>query len=148
MNIENLQIKKADPLKAYNYILLTESGNIKIGRSTDPINRIRTLSNSNSGGFKIIDVCVSPQHNIADTVENWLHWYYHKYQVEGEWFSNLDFNEVKEFFNNLFKRPDFIHANKVREMFETERGMKLSEWKRTHGYGKSSTITSSDDEED
>ena len=137
MTLEELNIAKADDLKAYNYIILTDSGNIKIGLSSDPINRMKSLSNSNSGGFKIIDVCVSPQRHITDTVEKYLHWYYRNNRVEGEWFSNLNYEEVKSFFNSIFIRRDFITANSVRQQFEEEHGMKLSEWKATHGLGRS-----------
>ena len=117
MSPETINLPKADEFQAYNYIMLFSSGNIKIGMTTDPLGRIKQLSNSNSGGFKLVDAEFSQPHYIADTVEKVLHWHYHENRVEGEFFSELDYEEVKKHFFSMFERRDFINSNNVRKDF-------------------------------
>lgn len=133
MRPEEVSLPKADRMKAYNYIMLMSSGNIKIGMTTDPVQRIKQLSNSNGGGFYIKDVCISPQHYIAERVEEMLHWKYRMHRVGGEFFEGLDYDDVTWEFRNIFFTSDYCTANKVRGDFCEEHGMTLSEWKSTHG---------------
>lgn len=96
---------------AYNYILLTSSGNIKIGRTTNIYQRVKQLSNSNCGGYKIINYCISPPNYISRMMERIFHEKYNKYRIEGEYFAGLDFDEVCHFFQGTFESESFKRAN-------------------------------------
>lgn len=149
MKPEEVTVEKADKFKAYNYIMLMSSGNIKIGLTTDPVQRIKSLNNSNSGGFYIEDICLSPQNYISERVEEYLHWHYHKNRVNGEFFEGLDYNEVRHFFYETFTSRSFLSVNRIRKQFCEEHGMNLSEYKSTHGFNSRATIPKKkeDDEE-
>ncbi len=103
--------------QAYNYVLLFSSGNIKIGFTTDICSRIKQLSNSNSGGYKLIDYYISKPNYIARTIESFMHEKFKEYRIEGEFFSNVDFITVCDFMNNIFSSNSFKRCNKIRRDF-------------------------------
>lgn len=108
------------PLKdgrIYNYILLFDSGNLKIGISTDVKQRIKQLSNSNSGGFKLINYNITPPNYIASTLEKYLHYIFREYKVEGEFFKDLDFNEVCKKCDEIMHSDEFVRCNEIRKDF-------------------------------
>lgn len=110
-------LKKLKNGKAYNYILLFSSGNIKIGLTTDIENRIQQLSNSNSGGYKLENYYISKPNYIANTVEKYMHFLYKNNRVEGEFFENLNFEDVCNTLENIMNSNDFKISNQVRKEF-------------------------------
>ena len=61
MNLSDIQETVADENQLYIYVLQNyPQGNIKIGRTTNPAQRFRSLSGSNNGGNKILRVAISP----------------------------------------------------------------------------------------
>lgn len=113
---------------AYNYAFLMSSGNIKIGRSTDVYNRLKQLSNSNSGGYSVVNFCISPPNYISKTMEKTLHNLYKDYRVEGEFFANLDFDDVCKMFSELFQSESFKNANENRRQYY-EKMIQEEKWK-------------------
>ena len=126
---DNQTIPKADQWQAYNYIMLFSSGNIKIGMTTDPQKRIKQLSNSNSGGFKLIDYVFSDAIYIADRVEQVFHSKYRNNRLEGEFFGDLDWDIIKEDFMTTLNSPSILRLNNQRKTFCFDHNMQLSEYK-------------------
>lgn len=113
-------LKNLPPLQnglAYNYALLTSSGNIKIGHSTNVYQRVKQLSNSNAGGYKIVAYCISPPNYISKTMEKVLHEQYKDYRIGGEFFTGLDFDEVCKVFTGLFQSESFQRANQNKKEY-------------------------------
>lgn len=114
-DIKDSMFQKEDNV-GYVYILENET-NIKIGKTSNPVNRLRQLSNSNTGGLKPLRVFITDGMYIDQTIEKIMHSIYSKERVEGEWFANLDFSEVRDQLIQLCNSKDFIKCNKVRMKF-------------------------------
>ena len=103
--------------QAYNYIMLFNSGNIKIGFTTDISSRIKQLSNSNSGGYKLIDIYVSKPNYIARTIEKYMHHLYRNNRMEGEFFKGISFKKACKKLDNILNSEEFNNCNTVRMDF-------------------------------
>lgn len=104
-----------DNEQIYIYVILNSSGNVKIGKTTNIENRIRSLSGSNAAGERIISVYVSPAtwiHSIEGTCHN----HYHYARIGGEWFDGckVEFDEVVEYVDGLFRTDGYDRCNKLR----------------------------------
>lgn len=113
----------------YIYCVLNyPQGNIKIGQTTNIVQRIKSLSGSNGGGNKITHLYLSPA-TYLKSMEHALHDYYNKYRIKGtEWFKGeyLDFYEVANHIESLFYSKGYETCNRVRKEFvEKERKEKL-----------------------
>lgn len=72
----------------YIYLIGNQDGLVKIGRSKDPIKRVRELSTGS--GVELL--CVAYWKVDADSlsIEKEMHEYFSEYRVKGEWFSFKD----------------------------------------------------------
>lgn len=68
----------SDKLLGYVYVI-NNGNNIKIGCTSNLYQRIKSLSNSNSGGNVILDIYYSPANAIYKTIERLMHEKFHKY---------------------------------------------------------------------
>lgn len=101
----------------YIYVMLNSQGNIKIGKTTNIIQRIQSLSGSNGGGNKITKVYVSPS-TWLQSLEGTCHSHYEWYRVKGtEWFKGKDitFNEVCDYVDSLFYSKGYETCNELRK---------------------------------
>lgn len=109
----------------YIYVMLNyPQGNIKIGQTTNIIQRLQSLSGSNGGGNHIIKLYVSPSTYIL-SIEKTCHNHYDWYRIKGtEWFNGdkLNFDEVVEYVDSLFRTESFKVCNELRkEQIEKKR---------------------------
>lgn len=103
--------------KLYNiYVIENDAGYIKIGITKNFENRLKTLSNSNSGGHKIINTYISPK-TLLYTIERGLHTKYATYRKEGEWFYGISFEEVVQDIKKLFDSEEYKWASQIRENY-------------------------------
>ena len=116
-NIYSLkQLSPVPDTQLYLYVILNSENRIKIGRTTNPLNRIISLSGSNTGGAKICKIACTEQSTYVLTLENALHSHYNYYRVKGtEWFERLDFDEVVEYINSLLSKPTFEMCENIRK---------------------------------
>ncbi len=98
MSIKN---KKKKYKHAYVYIALSENGLIKIGRSTDPYKRLKTLQNST--GYIFTKIFLTDLIFNFSEIENKMHKYFKSYKKQGEWFE-INFETAVE----KIKQLDFI----------------------------------------
>lgn len=115
----------------YIYVMLNSpQQNIKIGITTNILQRLQSLSGSNSGGNKIIKLAVSDPTYVA-SAEKAFHNYYHRYRIPNtEWFdgNKISFEEVVEFIYEQFKLKSYEACNKLRkELYEKEQEKKKQE---------------------
>ena len=111
------------------YIVKNSSGRIKIGRTTDPTQRLKSLSGSNGGGFKIEKYFIS-EPTCLYTLETIMHDKFDKYRIPNtEWFYNKDdpsgeklFEAACEELKLLFSSASYKRCNKIRKEF----------WESTH----------------
>ena len=82
----------------YVYIIETEDGNIKIGKSKAPSKRINSIESSLN--IKICKTFVSYKHENFSETEVRLHEKYRMKRISGEWFS-VDFEEAKKSLQQL-----------------------------------------------
>ena len=108
------------------YAVENDAGLIKIGITRDFEKRLKSLSNSNSGGHKIINTYTSP-FTYLYTLEHRLHTIYDTYRVEGEWFKGLNFTEVINTIETIFTSKEYELCNSVREQFELKRAARQTE---------------------
>ena len=83
----------------YSYLIEDTTNNLyKIGKSNDPTNRLKTLKISNPF-IKLI--------GISLIKEKYLHQFYFKYRIVGEWFNfpNEIKNEVFKLFKPITEKP-------------------------------------------
>lgn len=117
-------IKEMNVLEApmmYIYIMNTENGKVKIGKTTNIAQRCQSLSGSNSQGNPITAVYCSKATSLY-TIERIMHDRFIKYRLENtEWFIDEDdvtktrlFNMACKELENLFKSPSYNRANDVR----------------------------------
>ena len=129
MKPEDINLPRADEYKAYTYVMLMSSGNIKIGITTNPSQRIQSLSESNGGGFRILDAYFTPQHYIADTLEKRMHWVFHEYRLEGEFFNGCDYHQVIQYLRDVLDTDDFKTAELARKQFVMDMGRNLTDYR-------------------
>ena len=118
-NMNDLAIDKPplDDGQIYVYVLLNApQGNIKIGKTTNIEKRYKSLSGSNNGGNKIVACYCSPATYIA-AMEKTCHNHYEWCRIKGtEWFNGdkVNFYEVVNYIDGLFKRPSYNECNELR----------------------------------
>lgn len=108
----------------YIYVMLNSpQENIKIGITTNILQRLQSLSGSNSGGNKIVKLAVSEPTYVA-SAEKAFHNHYDRYRIPNtEWFdgSKLKFEDVVDFIDKQFKLKSYETCNKLRkELYEKE----------------------------
>ena len=90
--------------------------NIKIGITTDIVQRFKSLSGSNGGGNKIVKLYCSPATWIK-SIEKTCHNHYHFARIEGtEWFDGekLNYEKVVEYVNSLFYSKGYETCNELK----------------------------------
>lgn len=115
-DINQITEKPADVGQLYIYVLENyPQKNIKIGRTTNPLQRMRSLSGSNNGGNKISRVAISPMTYLY-TLEKSCHNKYDCYRVQGtEYFNTITFEEVVNFLEDTFNSPNYTRCNQIRK---------------------------------
>lgn len=108
----------------YIYVMLNSpQENIKIGITTNILQRLQSLSGSNSGGNKIVKLAVSDPTYCA-SAEKAFHNYYHRYRIPNtEWFdgNKLNFEDVVDFIDKQFQMKSYETCNRLRkELYEKE----------------------------
>ena len=118
--VKNFELLKDVPKlkdgQTYIYVMQNSAGNIKIGKTTNIQQRLKSLSGSNCGGERIERLYCSPAtwlHSIEITCHN----HYHFARISGEWFNGekLNFNEVVEYVNDLFYTNSYDVCNEMRK---------------------------------
>lgn len=118
-NIKELKNKPVlDDGQVYIYVVLNSPyRNIKIGKTTDIVQRIISLSGSNGGGGKIIAVYCSPA-TYCHSMEGTCHNHYDWERIPGtEWFdgTKVNFEEVVNYVDSLFHTESFRICNELRK---------------------------------
>lgn len=108
----------------YIYVMLNSpQENIKIGITTNILQRLQSLSGSNSGGNKIVKLAVSEPTYVA-SAEKAFHNYYDRYRIPNtEWFdgNKLNFEDVVDFIDKQFQMKSYETCNRLRkELYEKE----------------------------
>ena len=102
----------------YIYCMLNSPAhNLKIGITTNIVQRLQSLSGSNGGGNRIIKLWVSDP-TFVSSAEKAFHEKYARYRIEGtEWFdgSKLVFEEVVTEMENQFNTKSYEICNKLRK---------------------------------
>ena len=101
------------------YIYVVENypqGYIKIGKSTNIQQRLKSLSGSNGGGNKLVKVAISNPTYLY-TLERIAHDYFDKYRIKNtEWFKDITFEEAIEFIDSQFNSSSYNICNESRKM--------------------------------
>lgn len=124
-NISELKnIPILDDGQIYLYVMLNyPQNNIKIGITTNIIQRLQSLSGSNSGGNKIIKLWLSDPTYVLSS-ENAFHNHYDIYRIPNtEWFDGrkLKFEDVVKYIEEQFNKDSYKKCNKLRkELYEKE----------------------------
>lgn len=121
-NFKNITELKELPIlddgSYYIYVMLNSPAhNIKIGITTNIVQRLQSLSGSNGGGNRIVSLAVSEPTFCASS-EKAFHERFGKYRIEGtEWFdgSRLIFEEVVTEMENQFSTRSYETCNKIRK---------------------------------
>lgn len=106
-----------DDGSVYIYVLLNSpANNIKIGKTTNLMQRIQSLSGSNGGGNTIIDAWCSSTGTYLHTIEKIAHDHFAYARMNGEWFDGIKvtFQEVVEYVKGLFESQDYERCNELR----------------------------------
>lgn len=125
---ENIKLLKQIPVledeQLYIYVMLNSpQGNIKIGKTTNIVQRLISLSGSNGGGSKITKLYCSPATYLY-SIEHTCHNHYHFARIPGtEWFDGckVDFNEVVEYVDRLFYTKGYETCNELRRKIIMEK---------------------------
>lgn len=113
--LELKNVPVLDNYQIYIYVMLNSQDKIKIGQTTNIVQRLQSLSGSNGGGEKIIRLYCSPSTYIK-SMEKAIHNHFNKYRIQGtEWFKGLDFNEVVEHIDGLFYTKSYNTCNELRK---------------------------------
>lgn len=117
---ENIKLLKQIPIledeQLYIYVMLSSNQNVKIGKTTNIIQRLKSLSGSNGGGSKITALYCSPATYLY-SIETTCHNHYHLARIPGtEWFdgNKVDFDEVVAYVDGLFHSESFERCNELR----------------------------------
>lgn len=118
---DNIGLLKSVPIledgQIYIYVILNSMGNVKIGKTTNIMQRLQSLSGSNGGGSKISAAYCSPSTWIQ-SIEETCHNHYHFARIQGtEWFdgNKVCFNEVVKYVDGLFHTDSFRRCNELRK---------------------------------
>ena len=108
----------------YIYVMLNSpQENIKIGITTNILQRLQSLSGSNSGGNKIVKLAVSEPTYVISS-EKAFHNHYDRYRIPNtEWFdgNKLNFEDVVDFIDKQFQMKSYEICNRLRkELYEKE----------------------------
>lgn len=124
---ENIQLLKQIPIledeQIYIYVMLSSNKNVKIGKTTNIVQRLKSLSGSNGGGSKITALYCSPS-TYLHTIEETCHNHYHYARIHGtEWFdgNKVDFNETIKYVDGLFHSDGFKRCNELRKKIIMEK---------------------------
>ena len=119
---DNIGMFKSIPIlndgQIYIYVMLSDNGNVKIGKTTNIQQRVKSLSGSNGGGYKIIACYCSS--TWMQSMEGTCHNHYHFARIPGtEWFdgNKVDFQEVVKYVDDLFHSDGYERCNEVRRKF-------------------------------
>ena len=114
--IELKEVPILDNGSYYIYCILNSVGNIKIGITTDIVQRLQSLSGSNAAGYKITTLALSSPTYVA-SAEKAFHNKYARYRLEGEWFdgSKVSFDEVVKEMENQFNTQSYNVCNQIRK---------------------------------
>lgn len=124
-NISELkEVPILDNGSIYIYVMLNyPAGNIKIGQTTNIVQRLQSLSGSNGGGNKIIKLALSDFTYVISS-ERAFHEKFARYRIEGtEWFdgNRLTFEEVVSEMENQFSTKTYEVCNKIRKEITEKR---------------------------
>ena len=124
-NINELAIDKP-PLgdgQIYIYVLLNyPQGNVKIGKTTNIMQRHKSLQGSNSGGNCIVACYCSPATWIQ-SMETTCHNHFEWCRIKGtEWFKgeNINFRDVVNYIDGLFKTESYHRCNELRKKIKEQ----------------------------
>lgn len=124
---ENIKLLKQIPVledeQLYLYVMLCSNGNVKIGKTTNIVQRLISLSGSNGYGEKITTLYCSPATYLY-SIEHTCHNHYHFARIPGtEWFDGdkVDFNEVVWYVDGLFHSDGFKKCNELRKKIIMEK---------------------------
>lgn len=108
----------------YIYVLLNSpQGNIKIGKTTNIIQRISSLSGSNGAGNKIKKIYLSPSTYI-EGIEKTAHRHYDYARIKGtEWFDGkkVNYDDVVSYVDSLFTQKGYETCNELRRKIYIEK---------------------------
>lgn len=128
--IELKELPILDNGSYYIYCMLNSAGNIKIGITTDIVQRLQSLSGSNAAGYKITTLALSSPTYVF-SAEKAFHNKYTRYRLEGEWFdgSKVTFDEIVDEMENQFNTESYKLCNEIRKEL-AENKMREDEEKR------------------
>lgn len=131
--IELKELPALDNGSYYIYCMLNSPAhNIKIGITTNIVQRLQTLSGSNGGGNKIIKLWLSDPTFVV-SAEKAFHEKFARYRIEGtEWFdgSKLTFEEVITEMENQFNTKSYKACNRIRKELAEKKNQEEAELKR------------------
>lgn len=115
-DLKDIKEDKLDDGQVYIYVLENyPQGCIKIGQTTNPKQRMASLSGSNGGGNKIVRVAFSPP-TYVHFLEKICHTHFNKFRVKNtEYFENVTFEEVLWFLVSLFDEKSYNDANEMQK---------------------------------
>ena len=124
-NINELAIDKPplDDGQIYIYVLLNyPQGNVKIGKTTNIMQRQKSLQGSNGGGNCIVACYCSPATWIQ-SMENTCHNHFEWCRIKGtEWFKGdyVNFRDVVSYIDGLFKTESYHRCNELRKKIKEQ----------------------------
>lgn len=125
---DNIKLLKSIPVledgQIYIYVMLNSLQNVKIGKTTDIVQRLKSLSGSNGGGSKITALYCSPS-TWLQSIEGTCHNHYHFARIPNtEWFdgNKVDFMEVVNYVDGLFHSKGFEVCNELRKRINDNKG--------------------------
>ena len=131
--IELKELPVLDNGSYYIYCMLNSPAhNIKIGITTNIVQRLQALSGSNGGGNKIIKLWLSDPTFVVNA-EKAFHEKFARYRIEGtEWFdgSKLTFEEVITEMENQFNTKSYKACNRIRKELAEKKNQEEAELKR------------------
>lgn len=89
---KNKQTKQCELSCDFVYLIESNDGKVKIGRSVDPHNRIKNIKNI--GGIVVMQTYVFGPMKLASIAEGYMHKYFCRNRLVGEWF-NISFDNAK-----------------------------------------------------
>ena len=126
--LKNAKLLKELPIlddgEVFLYVILSlPQGNVKIGKTTNIVQRITSLSGSNGAGNRINKIYVSPSTYI-EGLEKTAHLHYDFARIKGtEWFdgNKVDFDEVVQYVDGLFHQQGYETCNELRRKLYKEK---------------------------
>lgn len=108
-----------DKLQGYVYVI-DNGNNIKIGCTSNLYKRMHSLSNSNSGGNFLENVFYSPPSAVYKTVEKIMKKHFEQYNITGEWYSGISYEEVVKYLQELCNSPGFENCSEIRKIYKIQ----------------------------